>query len=69
MHHDAVCYLLAVNRRQAESNIKLACILPRREGGRQSQPMEQRGPSSLLEWPSRDRGRRSQCRDLPALWF
>ena len=25
-----------------------------------AEPMEQREPSSLLEWPSRDRGRRSQ---------
>ena len=40
-----------------------------------AEPMEQREPSSLLEWPSRDRGRRSQrerfrpkvkniCRDI-----
>ena len=34
-----------------------------------SEPMEQREPSGLHEWPSRDRGRRSQMHPIFLLLF
>ena len=48
------------NRWSSERRAELVRAIPSRDRGRRSQPMEQREPSSSLEWSSRDRGRQSQ---------